>query len=171
MMAPPSLVWIVFPLLVLFFIPIETLFLEWVEVGGIKPDLGLLLAYFFGVAWGKGKGLAVGLLFGGLQDMFSMGRLSLHFIFKGGIGFGAGLLDTVFHRISSEAHAGTIFILSLLHDFLGEIVLHGLNDTLVASSYLLVLRGLYNALFALIILSLLLKRERPHEGRVGRALQ
>ncbi len=144
-------------LLFLFFIPIQTYFLEAIKIGGIKPDLGLILSYLIGLAWGKERGLLGGLLLGGLQDFFSVGTLGLHTAFKGFIGFWTGFLDSFFLYFSLQSHAFTIFFLSLFHDLLGELILHGTDPGLTIASFTMIWRGLYNCALTMIILFIFLR--------------
>ncbi len=156
----------------LFFIPVQTLLLETIEMGGIKPDLGLILSYLIGLAWGRGRGLLCGLLLGGLQDYFAVGHLGLHCAFKGLIGFWIGFLETFFIYFSLQAHAFVIFSLSLIHDLLGEIILHGIDRGIIIASFTLVWRGLYNSLLTMAILYILLMRQpRSRESWIQKLLR
>jgi rod shape-determining protein MreD len=165
-MKTASLKWL-YPLFILsifiFFVPIQTLLLEGVKIGGVKPDLGLVLAYLIGLGWGRNRGLFWGLLLGGFQDFFSMGVVGPHFFFKGLIGFGTGLLETFFLYFSLQAHAIVVFLISLLHDLMGEILFHGANGSLMGVSYAMLGRGLYNCAIVMAILCLVLKQARLEE--------
>ncbi len=143
----------------LFFVPIQTLLLEKIKIGGIKPDLGLILSYLIGLGWGWGRGLFCGLLLGGLQDYFAVGHLGLHCTFKGFIGFWIGFLESFFLYFSLQAHAFAIFFLSLFHDLIGEIILHGIDPGLTIASVTMVWRGLYNCFLTMAILFIFLRSD------------
>jgi cell shape-determining protein MreD len=156
-----SLRWL-YPLFILsifiFFIPTQTLLLETIKIGSVKPDLGLILSYLVGLGWGRNRGLFWGLLFGGFQDFFSMGSMGPHLFLKGLIGFGTGLLETFFLYFSLQAHAIVVFLISLMHDFLGEIFFHGTDGGLVGISYGMLGRGIYNSAIVIAILFIVLRQ-------------
>jgi rod shape-determining protein MreD len=166
-----SLKWL-YPLFIfsifIFFVPAQTLLLETIKIGGVKPDLGLIMAYLIGLGWGRNRGLFWGVLFGGAQDFFSIGSVGPHFLFKGLIGFGTGLLETFFLYFSLQAHAVVVFLISLLHDFLGEILFHGASGSLMGVSYAMLGRGLYNSSIVVAILFLVLKQSRLEEFLIER---
>jgi len=151
-----------YPILIVFmfvfFVPIQSFLLEGIRIGDVKPDLGLILAYGIGFTWGGTKGLLFGLIFGGLQDFFSVGRLGLHCILKGLVGFGTGLLEIVVIHFPLQTHFVFMFMISLLHDMSGEFFLHGMAYDLVSESFYLVGRGLYNGILAVVLLLFLSKQ-------------
>jgi len=169
-----SLRWL-YPLFIvsvfIFFIPVQTLLLETIKIGGVKPDIGLVLAYLIGLGWGRNRGLLFGFLLGGFQDFFSTGLVGPHFLFKGLIGFGTGLLETFFLYFSLQAHAVVSFIISLLHDLMGEILFHGAGGSLVGVSYAMLGRALYNCSIVMAVLFLVLKQARFEEFLVEKGTQ
>jgi rod shape-determining protein MreD len=170
-MKTASLRWL-YPLFIfsvfIFFVPTQTLLLETIRIGSVKPDLGLIMAYLIGLGWGRNRGLFWGLLFGGFQDFFSIGSIGPHFFFKGIIGFGTGLLETFFLYFSLQAHAIVVFLISLLHDLLGEILFHGASGSLMGVSYTMLGRALYNSSIVIAILFLVLKQSRLEEFLIER---
>jgi len=165
-MKTSSLKWL-YPIFIfsifIFFIPMQTLLLEPFKFGGIKPDLGLILSYLIGLGWGRNRGLFWGLLLGGVQDLFSIGFVGPHLVFKGLIGFGTGLLETFFLYFSLQAHAIVVFLISLIHDLLGEILFHGESYSLMGISYGMLGRGVYNSVIVMAIIFLVLKQSRLEE--------
>jgi len=144
------------------FIPVQTHLFEAISIWGIKPDLGFILSYLIGLAWGRERGLFYGMLFGGLQDLFSMGVIGPHCLLKGLIGFCAGLLETFYIYFSLRSHSLASFLASLFHDFVGVIFFYGLFDGLMALSWSTIGRALYNGLITVGLISLL---SRPlHSG-------
>jgi len=144
--------------ILIFFIPIQSFLLEGIRIGNVKPDLGLILAYGIGFTWGGGRGLFFGLVFGGLQDFFSLGRLGLHCALKGLVGFGTGLLEVVVVHFPLQTHFFFMFIISMLHDILGEFFLHGMEYNFVSELFYLVGRSLYNAALTIVLLMILSKQ-------------
>ncbi|MEK7702967.1 MAG: hypothetical protein AAB317_03290 [Nitrospirota bacterium] len=157
-----SLRWL-YPLFItsifIFFVPIQTLLLEAIKIGGVKPDLGLILAYLIGLGWGKNQGLFWGLLLGGFQDLFSIGSLGPYLLSNGLIGFGAGLLETFFVYFSLHIHAIIVFVISILRDLAGELFFHPMDSEYAWVSYAMLGRGLYNCMIVMAILFLVLKQK------------
>lgn len=150
--------------MVLFFIPVQTFLFEGIKIGGVKPDLGFILAYVIGLVTGFKNGLVGGLLFGGLQDFFSMGDIGLQCLLKGGVGLSIGLLERAFLYFSIKAHTGVIFCISLLQDLIGAIGSRGLLPGLQSLSWMMVGQALYNGMIATGILLVLSWRNPPGEG-------
>jgi len=131
-------------LVVIFFIPIQTNLFEGMSILGVKPDLGFILSYLIGLAWGRTRGLLWGILFGGLQDIFSIGAIGPHCLLKGLIGLGAGLLETFYIYLSLRAHTLVSFLASLLHELIGVIFFYGTLNGLMALSWFTIGHALYN---------------------------
>ncbi len=143
----------------LFFIPVQTLLLEPFKMGGIKPDLALLLAFMHGWAFGEMNGLFWGLALGGLLDLFSIGFLGIHFVLKGIIGLFAGIFGKTLINLPIWGNGLIIFILSHLHDLIGTFLLRGSGEdqfTLNIMSRIFV-RALYNGLLAIVLFYAFLK--------------
>jgi len=145
-------------LVVIFFIPIQTYLFEGISILGVKPDLGFILSYLMGLAWGRTRGLLWGILFGGLQDLFSMGVIGPHCLLKGLIGLSAGLLETFYIYLSLRAHAFVSFLASLLHELIGVIFFYGVLNGLMTLSWLTIGHALYNCV---IITGLFFLLSRP----------
>ena len=150
-------------LTVSFFIPIQTHLFEGIRILGVKPDLGFILSYLIGLAWGKERGLFMGLVLGGLQDFFSIGNIGPNFFLNGLIGFCAGLLETFFIYFSLRAHSIVSVVASLLHDLIGAIFFYGIFDDLMAFSWSMIGRALYNGIITTGLLSLLSRRLQSGE--------
>lgn len=146
-------------LVFLFFMPVQTLFLENLRVAGIKPDLALIFVFVQGWAFGEVNGLFWGLALGGLVDLFSAGTLGVNLILKATVGFASGILGKSLLNLAVWVNCFLVFIISILHDLLGTFFLHGgagaeLNEIWGG----IVLRALYNSLFAMIFFFVFLKK-------------
>ena len=75
-----------FAALVCLLVPIQTTLLNYLTIGGVKPDLCLVTTCLVGFFAGRGKGLAMGMGLGFLQDFFSVGGLGLNMMTKGLVG-------------------------------------------------------------------------------------
>lgn len=156
--------------LFLFLIPIQTLLLEKIQVGGVKPDLALVLVYCFSWANGEVHGLLWGVALGGLIDLFSIGLLGVNFILKTTIGFTIGMLGRSFLNLSLLWNACIFFFISLLHDFIGTLLVEGMREggLFLLVQHEMIGRALYNSLFAIGLLFLFSKR-RSEKGSFDHA--
>lgn len=146
--------------ILLFLIPVQTLLLEKIQFAGIKPDLALILVYCFSWAKGEIHGLLWGVALGGMIDLFSIGLLGVNFILKTTIGFTIGMLGRSFLNLSLLWNVLIFFFISLLHDFLGTLLVEGMRE----GGFFLTVRpdmlgrAFYNSLFAMGLLFLFSKR-------------
>lgn len=77
--------------LVLILVPIQSTFLDYVSIVGIRPDLCLVAACLVGFLSGRTHGLMVGLGLGFVQDLFSASDLWMNTLTKPLVGFLSGL--------------------------------------------------------------------------------
>ncbi len=77
--------------LTLVVVPLQTTLLHYVSILGVRPDLGLVAACLVGFLGGELDGLILGLILGCSQDLLSAGDLWVNVVTKGGAGFLAGL--------------------------------------------------------------------------------
>jgi rod shape-determining protein MreD len=75
-----KLVW--YPLILLFFVPLQSILMTSISLNGIKPDLGLILIFFTGLVYGEIDGILLGLIIGLLMDLFSGGPLGPNIVSK-----------------------------------------------------------------------------------------
>jgi hypothetical protein len=83
---------LLYAVLVLFLVPLQTIVLPHVSLWGIKPDVGLVVAAVIGLLAGELEGLLVGLTIGWILNLYSAGDLWLSLVTTGGAGLFAGLL-------------------------------------------------------------------------------
>jgi cell shape-determining protein MreD len=129
------------------------------------------LSYLIGLAWGKERGLFLGILFGGLQDLFSIGVIGPNCLLKGLVGFGAGLLETFFIYFSLRAHSFVSFFASLLHDLIGALFFYGIFNGLTVLSWSTIGRAVYNCVITtglLFVLSRKLHSGDPWIDKISR---
>jgi hypothetical protein len=82
---------LLYAVLALVVVPLQTTLLHYVSVFGVRPDLGLVAACLVGFLGGELDGLVLGLILGCSQDLLSAGDLWVNVVTKGGAGFLAGL--------------------------------------------------------------------------------
>lgn len=151
--------WVYRILIFLIFMPVQTLIMEHLRIGGIKPDLALVLVFVQGWAFGEVNGLFWGLALGSLVDFFSTGVLGVNFILKVSVGFVSGILGKSLLNLAVWINSFFIFFISVLHDIMGEFILHGtsgieLNEALGS----ILMRALYNSVLAMIFFIVFLKK-------------
>ncbi len=83
---------LIYLVLVLLLVPLQTTLLPHLSVWDVKPDLGLVAAALVGLFAGELEGLLVGLAIGWVLSMFSAGELWLVLLTDGGVGLLAGFL-------------------------------------------------------------------------------
>jgi len=145
----------------LFLIPAQTLLLEKIQIGGVQPDLALVLVYCLSWANGEVPGLFWGMALGGLVDLFSIGLLGVNFFLKVTVGFTIGMLGRSFLNLSLLWNVLIFFLTSLLHDLIGTFLVEGMRGGgggLILQQEMFG-RALYNSLFAIGLLFLFSKRK------------
>lgn len=154
----------------LFLIPVQTLLLEKIQIAGVRPDLALVLVYCLSWAYGEVQGLLWGVALGGLIDLFSIGLLGVNFILKTTVGFTIGMLGRSFLNLSLLWNISIFFFISLLHDFIGTLLVEGMREGgfFPWVQHEMLGRALYNSLFAIGLLFLFSKR-RGEKGSFDHA--
>ena len=82
---------LMYAMLLVSLVPIQSVLLPYVSVWDIRPDLGLIVVCLVGLLTGELEGLLVGLAVGWVMSLFSAESLVLSMITKGAIGYAAGL--------------------------------------------------------------------------------
>lgn len=132
-------------------IPLQTVFLEKIQIWGVKPDIALVFVFVQGWIWGTRNGLFWGLALGGMIDLFSIGVIGVTFVIKGVIGVIGGVLGKSFLHLSLQAYVTLFLIVSLLHDVAGTLFLHGLGPEELTSLLTgrVLVRAIYNTVLAI----------------------
>jgi hypothetical protein len=104
---------LLYPGLILSLVPAQTTLLPHLAIGGIKPDLGLVVAALIGVFAGELDGLLVGLAIGWVLNLYSAGDLWLNLVTTGCAGLCAGLLARHVAEVTPTVLAVGLLLLSL----------------------------------------------------------
>ncbi len=72
-------------------VPIQSVLMPHLSVWGVKPDLGLIVVCLIGLFGGELEGLLVGLALGWIMSLFSAEDLGFSMVSKGVVGYVAGL--------------------------------------------------------------------------------
>lgn len=135
-------------------------FFNWFNIGGIAPNLFVILILFIGLFAGKRLGIPMGIIFGIALDFFSSKKIGISGIMLGIIGALGGILDKNFSKDSRM----TIIIMTIAATALYEVGLYILNYFIVSSLIeiipfikILLVEIIYN-IFIIIILYPLLQK-------------
>lgn len=97
---------------------LQSTLLPYVAVGGVKPDLLLVLAVLVGLVFGTRSGLLAGLVAGLLKDLFLGKYLGLFTFTCVMAGYLAGLFQTKVFKGNLLVPVGVVTLVTLLHGFL-----------------------------------------------------
>jgi uncharacterized membrane protein len=118
---------LVYTILLLGLVPIQSVVLPHMIPWGVRPDLGLIVVCLVGLVAGEFEGLLVGLAVGWLMSLFSAESLSFGMITKGGIGYAAGLAGRQVVYLTPVVLVIGLFMISILAGLLTAFTLK-LND-------------------------------------------
>jgi uncharacterized membrane protein len=105
---------LLYALLALVVVPLQTTLLHYVSIFGVRPDIGLVAACLVGFFGGELDGLILGLILGYSQDMLSAGDFWVNVVTKGGAGFLAGLAGRHMAHITPAVLTASLAIISFL---------------------------------------------------------
>jgi hypothetical protein len=104
---------VIYLILVLLLVPLQTTLLPHLSVWNVKPDLGLVAAVLVGLFAGELEGLLVGLAIGWVLSLFSAGELWLSLLTNGGAGLLAGFLGRQVSQMTSVSLGLGLLLVSL----------------------------------------------------------
>lgn len=105
---------VIYLILVLLLVPLQTTLLPHLSVWNVKPDLGLVAAVLVGLFAGELEGLLVGLAIGWVLSLFSAGELWLSLLMNGGAGLLAGFLGRQVSQMTSLSLGLGLLLVSLV---------------------------------------------------------
>jgi len=147
-----KLVW--YPLILLFFVPLQSILMTSISLNGIKPDLGLILIFFTGLVYGEIDGILLGLAIGFLMDLFSGGPLGPNVVAKTLIGWTSGMAGKTLLNVNAFFTLGSVFCLSLLSgilSFLLVFLITGGWGLWASARWVILPEALYDALLATVL--------------------
>jgi rod shape-determining protein MreD len=148
---------------------IQLLFLDYVKIASVKPDLLVILVVFIAIFFGAGAGAEAGFVSGLLKDTYSLDIFGVNIVLLSLIGLIAGMLSPKFFRESKLTQLLLVFASSVLymisHYFVSSLILNVSYVSLPEYLYGLILpSSLYTAALSLIIFSALIDRYRLKEN-------
>jgi rod shape-determining protein MreD len=102
--------WLSFALIV-GLVPLQTTVLRFASIGGVRPDLCLVVTCLTALLVGETEGALLGLTLGALQDLLSPGEAWLNMMTKGTIGLLVGIAGR--HLASTTPTAVFVLVLAL----------------------------------------------------------
>src|SRR5262245_584618 len=147
-----KLVWYV--LILVLFVPVQSVLMTTISLNGIKPDLGLILIYFIGLVYGEIEGIFLGLMLGLLMDLFSGGALGPNVVSKTLLGWTSGMLCKTLLNVNAFFTLGSVFCLSLLNGLIGFLfvfLITGGWGFWASVRWVILPASLYDSLFATVL--------------------
>jgi len=151
-----KLIW--YMLILLLFVPVQSLLMPSISLNGIQPDLGVILLYFIGLVYGELDGLLLGSLIGFLMDLFSGGSLGANLVSKALVGWGSGMIGRTVLNVNAFFTLGSVFGLSLLNgllSFLFVYLITGGWGFWASFRWVIAPEAFYNAILATVLFLLI----------------
>jgi len=147
-----KLVW--YSLILLLFVPLQSILIASISLNGVQPDLGLILLYFVGLIYGETDGILFGLIIGFLMDLFSGGSLGPNLVSKTLLGWSSGMIGKTLLNVNAFFTLGSVFCLSLLNgllSFLFAILITGGWEFWASVRWVILPEAFYDALLATVL--------------------
>jgi uncharacterized membrane protein len=144
------MIYIIYFLLALCLMPVQSMFLPSLSVGGIRPDLGLIAVCWVGFWLGEYNGAVLGLFLGFAQDLLSAGPVWVDLTTKAGAGLAAGVLGRqVTHATPVMMSVGMLLIsLASGAAFLMSMGLKNLSELWQMCRFVMIPEAAVNALLS-----------------------
>ena len=155
--------WKIYIVILLVFIPLQTTVMDYLSLGGIKADLGLIIVCLVGIRMGETQGIIVGILVGALMDLFSGGTIGANLFTKPMVGWISGIVGRTIVNIQLLASAGLLLGLSVLAGgliYLFSQIFKGDMDLLMAFRWIILPQALYNTAVGMLFMSLIPAKRR-----------
>ncbi len=136
--------------LALCLMPVQSVFLPSLNVGGVRPDLGLIAVCWVGFWFGAYKGAVLGLFLGFAQDLLSAGPFWVNLATKAGAGLAAGFLGRQVTHATPVMMAVGMLLISLASGaaFLMSMGLQNLSELWQVSRFVMIPEAVFNALLS-----------------------
>ncbi|SHK60975.1 rod shape-determining protein MreD [Desulforamulus aeronauticus] len=144
---------IIFLLLIILAMLLQSTFFSFLQVAGVKPDLILMLVVFNGFLRGSREGAFLGFLAGLLQDVFTGNYIGINAITKMLAGYLVGLAEARFYKESVVIVSLVTFFAAILNQLAYYILLFYL-DILVSPSSAIVGVVLPSAIYTTLLVPL-----------------
>lgn len=135
-------------------------FFNWFTIGGVSPNLFIIIVLFLGLFAGKRLGIPMGIVLGILLDFFANKKIGISAIMLGIVGGLGGILDKNFSKDSKM----TIILMTIAVTAIYEIGVYILNSMIMSINIeiipfikILLIEIIYNTIITIIFYPLLQK--------------
>ena len=139
---------------------LQTNFFSWYNIGGIKPNLFVILILFTGLFMGKVYGFSIGIIFGILLDLFIGKRVGINAIMLSLAGLIGGILDKSFSkdsRINFMMMSIAVTILCEIVSYTLQIIILGAEQVFFRFMKIIIIEAIYNSIIVMILYPLIQK--------------
>ena len=139
---------------------LQTNFFNWYNIGGIKPNLFIILTLFIGLFMGKIYGFSIGILYGMCLDLFIGKRIGINAIMLALAGLIGGVLDKSFlkdNRLNFMFMSIAVTILCETINYILQIIILGADQQIIMFTKIIIIEAIYNSILVMILYPLIQK--------------
>lgn len=144
--------------LIIYFLQINLF--SWFNLGGVKPNLFVLLVFVVGLFAGKSRGITIGIIIGICLDFFLAKSIGITAVMLGIVGFIGGYLDTRFSKDSRFTMIIMVIISTVLYEvgsLMFNYVINNVNINILFFARILFVECIFNVIIAIILYPLITK--------------
>jgi rod shape-determining protein MreD len=148
--------------ILLLIIPVQASLFDSLSLGGIKPDLALVLLYIIGLLTGPAEAALAGIAIGLVQDIGSASFIGFSGLTRGLIGFSAGLLGRRVLDLASRSNSIFVAAFSLLEGIFIAFFLQMFYGSVPVVSLMagrILPRALYTGVLGAVLLKLIVRKD------------
>ncbi len=148
--------------ILLLIIPVQASLIDSLSLGGIKPDLALVLLYIIGLLTGPTEAALAGMAIGLVQDVGSASFIGFSGLTRGLIGFSAGLLGRRVLDLASRSNSIFVAVFSLLEGIFIAFFLQMFYGSVPVVSLMagrILPRALYTGVLGAVLLKLIVRKD------------
>ncbi len=133
---------------------VQANFFSWFNIGGIMPNLFIILMVFIGAFMNKYYGFATGVVLGLLLDFFIGKVIGINSIILGIAGLLGGIFTKTFSKDNKMTMMVQVMVTTLVCEIISygyQIILFGLKIEIVTFIKIIVIEALYNTILLIIL--------------------
>ena len=133
---------------------------SWFNLGGVKPNLFVILVFIIGLFAGQSRGITVGIITGLCLDFFLAKSIGITALMLGIVGFLGGYLDTKFSKDSRFTMIIMIIICTIIYEvgsLMFNYVINSVNINLLFFARILFVECVFNVIITIILYPLITK--------------
>ncbi len=153
---------LVYFIILLLIIPVQASLIDSLSLGGIKPDLALVLLFIIGLLTGPAEAALAGMAIGLVQDIGSASFIGFSGLTRGLIGFSAGLLGRRVLDPASRLNSIFVAAFSLLEGIFIAFFLQMFYGSVPVVSLMagrILPRALYTGVLGAVLLKLIVRKD------------